>query len=125
MEVTLTLNMRQYYALKYQSQYPDTPIYMDALSGTNSDVHNKVVDDKITSLIGRDTWGLVPRKYVADHIRFYHPLICISDQNMHTGTGTFIFNMKSNYISVNPKNSIVWEEVYKRESTMKTYICII
>ena len=55
MEVTLTLNMRQYYALKYQSQYPDTPIYMDALSGTHSDVHNKVVDDKITSLIGRDT----------------------------------------------------------------------
>ena len=35
MDTTSTFHMREYYALKTQSHDPDTPTYMEALSGEN------------------------------------------------------------------------------------------
>ena len=37
MDTPLTFHMREYYALKTQSHDPNTPTYMEALSGKNSD----------------------------------------------------------------------------------------
>ena len=37
--------MRESYALKTQSQDPDTPMYMEALSGENSEEYFKGMDD--------------------------------------------------------------------------------
>ena len=54
------------YALKTQIHDPDTPTYMEALSGENSEEYFKAMDDEITSLMIRDTWEIVSRKSVAD-----------------------------------------------------------
>ena len=59
--------MREYYALKTQSHYPDTPAYMEALSGENLEEYFKTMDDEIQNLMRRDTWEIVSRKSVADH----------------------------------------------------------
>ena len=37
MDTPSTFHMRKYYALKTQSHDPDTPTYMEALSGENSE----------------------------------------------------------------------------------------
>ena len=37
MNMPSTFHMREYYALKYQSHDPDTPTYMETLSGENSE----------------------------------------------------------------------------------------
>ena len=58
--------MREYYALKTQSHDPDTPTYMEALSGENSEEYFKAMDDEIQILMRRNTWELVSRKSVAD-----------------------------------------------------------
>ena len=59
--------MRESYTLKTQSHDPDTPTYMEALSGKNSEEYFKAMNDEIQSLTGRDTWEIVLRKSVADH----------------------------------------------------------
>ena len=59
--------MRESYALKNQSHDPDTPTYMEALSGKNSEEYFKSMDDEIQSLMRRDAWEIVSRKSVADH----------------------------------------------------------
>ena len=56
-----------YYVLKSQSHDPDTPNYMEALSGENTDEYFKAVDDEIQSLMRRDTWDIVSRKSVSYH----------------------------------------------------------
>ena len=59
--------MRESYALKTQSHDPDTPTYMEALSGKNPEEYFKEMDDGIQSLTKRDTWEIVLRKSIADH----------------------------------------------------------
>ena len=59
--------MRESYALKTQSHDPDTPTYMEALSGKNSEEYFKAMDDEIQSLMRRDTWEIVSRRSVSDH----------------------------------------------------------
>ena len=44
---------REYYAIKTQSHDPDTPIYMEALSGENPEEYFKAMDDEIQSLMPR------------------------------------------------------------------------
>ena len=51
-----TFHMLEYYALKNQSHDPDTPTYMEALSGENSEEYFKAMDDEIQSLMRRYTW---------------------------------------------------------------------
>ena len=67
MDTPSTFHMRENYALKTQSHDPDTPTYMEALSGENSEEYFKAMDDEIQSLTIRDTWEIVLRKSVADH----------------------------------------------------------
>ena len=62
-----TFHIRESYALNSQSHDPDTPTYMEALSGENVEEYFKAMDDKIQSLMRRDTWEIVSRKSVADH----------------------------------------------------------
>ena len=58
--------MREYYALKTQSNDPDTPTYTEALSGENSEEYFKAMDDEIKSPMRRNTWEIFSRKSVAD-----------------------------------------------------------
>ena len=67
MDTPSTFHMRESYDLKTQSHDPDTPTYMEALSGENSEEYFKAMDDKIQSLTRRETWEIVLRKSVADH----------------------------------------------------------
>ena len=62
-----TFHMIEYYVLKYQSHDPDTPTYMEALSGENSEEYFKGMDDEIQIIIRRDTWEIVSRKSISDH----------------------------------------------------------
>ena len=48
--------MRKYYVLKSQIHDPDTPKYMEDLSGENTDEYFKDMDDKIQSIMRRYTW---------------------------------------------------------------------
>ena len=50
-----TFHMRKYYVLKSQSHDPDTPAYMEALSGENLEEYFKAMDDEIQSLMRRET----------------------------------------------------------------------
>ena len=59
--------MRESYVLMNQGHDPDTPTYMEALSGENQEEYFKSMDDEIQSLMGRDTWETVSRKSVSDH----------------------------------------------------------
>ena len=47
MDTTSTFHMRESYALKTQSHDPDTPTYMEALSGENLEEYFKAMDDEI------------------------------------------------------------------------------
>ena len=67
MDTPSTFHMIESCVLKSQSHYPDTPMYMEALSGKNSEEYFKAMDDKIQSIMRRDTWEIVSRKSVADH----------------------------------------------------------
>ena len=51
--------MIEYYALNTQSHDPDTPTYMEALSGENLEEYFKAMDDEIQSLTRRETWEIV------------------------------------------------------------------
>ena len=55
MDKPSTFHMREYYALKTQSYDPDTPTYMEALSGKNSEEYFNATDDEIQSLMRRYT----------------------------------------------------------------------
>ena len=59
--------MRESYALNTQIHDPDTPTYMEAVSGKNSEEYYKLMDDEIQSLMRRDTWEIVSRKSIANH----------------------------------------------------------
>ena len=59
--------MRESYDIKTQIHDPDTPTYMEALSGENSEEYFKAMDDEIQSLMRRDTLEIVSRKSVDDH----------------------------------------------------------
>ena len=50
--------MRESYVIKYQSHYPDTPTYMEALSGENAEEYLKAMDDEVQIIMGGDTWGI-------------------------------------------------------------------
>ena len=47
MDMPSTFHMIEYYALKTQSHDPDTPTYMEAFSGKNSEEYYKLMDDEI------------------------------------------------------------------------------
>ena len=61
MDTPSTFHKREYYVLKSQSYDPDTPNYMEALSGENTDEYFKAMYDEIQSLMIRDTWEIVSR----------------------------------------------------------------
>ena len=67
MDTQSTFHTRESYALKTQSHDPDTPTYIEVLSGENSEEYFKAMDYEIQSLMRRDTWEIVLRKSVADH----------------------------------------------------------
>ena len=67
MNTPSTFHMRESNALKTLSHDPDTPTYMEALSGKNSEEYFKAMDDEIQSLTRRETWEIVLRKSGADH----------------------------------------------------------
>ena len=67
MDAPSTFHMRESYSLKSQSHDPDTPMYMEALSCEHADKYYKAMDDKIQSLMRRDTWNIVSRKPVSGH----------------------------------------------------------
>ena len=54
-----TFYMRESYSIKTKSHDTDTPTYMEALSGENSEEYFKAMDDEIKSLMKRDTWDIV------------------------------------------------------------------
>ena len=56
MNTPSTFHIRESYALKNQIHDPDTPTYMEALSGKNSEEYFKAMDDKIKRLMRRYTW---------------------------------------------------------------------
>ena len=58
MNVPSTFNMREYYVIKYQSHDPDTPTFMESLSGENVDEYYKAMNYEIQSLMKRDTWEI-------------------------------------------------------------------
>ena len=70
MDTPSTFHMRESYTLKIQSHDPDTPTYMDALPGKNSEEDFKAMDDEIQSIIRWDTWEIASRKSVADQMCF-------------------------------------------------------
>ena len=61
------IHVKEYYALKIQSHNTDAPIYMEALSGENSEEYFKAIDDEIQSLMRRYTLVIVSRNSVSDH----------------------------------------------------------
>ena len=58
MDKPSTFHTRESYALKTQRYDSDTPTYMEALSGENSEEYFKEMYDEIQSLIRRDTWEI-------------------------------------------------------------------
>ena len=92
MDTSSMFHMRESYVLKSQSQNPDalqpgyainvsyerilcyqdprhdpdTPTYMEALSGDKSEEYFKAMDYEIQILMRRDTWEIVSRESVAD-----------------------------------------------------------
>ena len=59
--------MRESYVFRSQIHDPDTPMYMEALSGENTEEYFKAMDGEVHSLMRRDTWEIVSRNSVADH----------------------------------------------------------
>ena len=62
MDTPSSFHMRESYVLKSQSHDPDTPTYMEALSGENAEEYFKAIYDEIQSLMIRYTWDIVLRK---------------------------------------------------------------
>ena len=59
MDTPSIFHMRGSYALKTQSHDPDTPMYMEVLSGENSEEYFKAMDDEIQSLTRSETCDIV------------------------------------------------------------------
>ena len=55
MDMPSTFHMKESYVLNSQIHGPDTPTYMEALSGENSEEYFKSMDDEIQSLMRRNT----------------------------------------------------------------------
>ena len=66
-DTPLSFNTRESYVLKYQIHDPDTPTYMEDLSGEHADENYKAMDDKIKIIIIRDIWEIISRKSVDNH----------------------------------------------------------
>ena len=60
-------HMRESYVLEPQIYNPDTPTYIETLSGEHGDKYYKAMDYLIQSLMGRDILGIVSRMSVTDH----------------------------------------------------------
>ena len=66
MKAPLTLCIREPNDIESKSLDPDTPTYMEELSGEYANEYYKAMYDEIQILTRRDTWEIVPRKSVAD-----------------------------------------------------------
>ena len=84
MDTPSTFHIREYYALKTQSHDLDTPMYMEALSGENSEEYFKSMYDETQSLMRSYTWEIVSSKSVSDH-------------NVLPGTWSFKWKSKSHW----------------------------
>ena len=62
MDAPSTFHMRESYALKSQIHDPDTPTFMEALSGKHMNEYYNAMDEEINSLIRMDTWEIFPSK---------------------------------------------------------------
>ena len=58
MDTPTTFHMKESYALKTQIHDTDTPTYMEALSGENSEEYFKAMDGEIQSLMRTDIWDI-------------------------------------------------------------------
>ena len=67
MDTPSKFHMRESYVFNTQSHDPDTPTYMEELSGKTPEECFKAMADEIQSFMRRDTWEIVSRKLVADH----------------------------------------------------------
>ena len=67
MDTPSTFHIIESYTLKTQSHDSDTPAYIEALSGKNSEEYFNAMDDEIQSIIRRDTWEIVSMNSVDDH----------------------------------------------------------
>ena len=67
MDVPSTLNMRESYGIKYQTQYPDTTMCMELLLGEHADEYCKLLYHDIHIIIRRDTCEVVTGKQFADY----------------------------------------------------------
>ena len=56
MDTPSTFHMRKYYVIISQSHDPDTPKYMEALSGESLGEYFKAMDYEVQSLMRRDIW---------------------------------------------------------------------
>ena len=84
MDAPSKFHMRESYVIKSQVKHPDTPTYMEALSGKHTDEYYKATYDEINILTRRDTWDIVSRK-------------SISDQNVLPGTWYFKYKNKPDW----------------------------
>ena len=55
MDTRSTFHIIESYVLKSQSHDPDSPMYMEDLSGENTEGYFKAMDDEIQSILIRDT----------------------------------------------------------------------
>ena len=67
MDTPSTFHTRESYVLKTQSHDPDTPTYMEALSGESSEEYSKAMNYDSQSFMKRDTWEIVSVNSVVDH----------------------------------------------------------
>ena len=67
MDIPSTFHMGTSYVIKSQSHNPDTPRYMEALSGKNAEEYFKAMDDEIICFMRRYTWEIVSSNSFSDH----------------------------------------------------------
>ena len=94
MDTPSTFHMIESCVLKSQSHYPDTPMYMEALSGKNSEEYFKAMDDEIQSLMRRDTWEI----FKGSQLLF---IVCFREHGPSSERGNLIGK------SVNSRHDIV------------------
>ena len=58
MDTPSTFYMREYYDIKSQSHNPDTAMYMEALSGENTEEYFNTMGYEIQSLMRKETWEI-------------------------------------------------------------------
>ena len=67
MDTPSTFHTRNYYVLKSQIRNPETPTYMEDLSGEKLEEYFKEMDDETHSIMRRETQEIVSRKSVDDN----------------------------------------------------------